>query len=61
MNDMIMPSYLPRNRVVVSKEMFMHNIKITKPLKKAFDIEDFDYEEVIENVQKYAENMSRLA
>lgn len=60
MNCMLMPSYFPRNRVVVSKELFQHTIKSSRPLKKAFDQEDFDLEEILDHIKQYSENLGRL-
>lgn len=59
MNCMLMPSYLPRHRVVVTKEGFQETIKSAKPLKKTQDKADFELDEVNEYIHQYVRKLRK--
>ena len=54
-----MPSYLPKHRVVLTKDIFYDTIQNAKQLKKTQDKQDFDLEEVIEYITQYTNKLRR--
>lgn len=60
MNCMLMPGYIPKARVVVTKEIFQEVIQTSKPLKKTQDKQDFDIDETLDYIKQYLTKLRRL-